>query len=389
MPDVISLPALGPASFDDEAETQGSNGKPALASIYKNYATVLNAIQYAGRNLWTFWGGGANNNAADIQRGLWNHRHVAGKHLRGKLLFYQANLPRDVTQALIGREYGATLAYPVDYDALAVAASEPTGLRATSIFGDQDGVDATTNNAELLGWGSQSTNGPFITSGLMYEAAQGVIDPAAAYAYVPPSFADPGTDIIATALAADPTMTIDRLRSQLVACWLKMRPSLVWSRNLPGTGTNYVEFSAATPPYGSPTQYRYIFDQTIGTGGTAPSLTGPGMTFPLHHAASGLNTQVKLRAWVYARMGSAVGPDTGEIAFANRDASGTMTAFTAPTNPVTISGTTFQWWPVLTTGDMSFSGYAGAAYDRILLGARSSGASDKVQIAAFAIFVAP
>jgi hypothetical protein len=52
------------------------------------------------------------------------------------------------------------------------------------------------------------------------------------------------------------------------------------------------------------------------------------------------------------------------------------------TNPVTISGATYAWYPALGAFDPGanayFDGYAGL--DRVCLGAKSSGATDKVRM---------
>jgi hypothetical protein len=111
----------------------------------------------------------------------------------------------------------------------------------------------------------------------------------------------------------------------------------------------------------------------------------------LKYSAAGRETQVRVYVFVLAAMSG--GTDTGTIAVANKNASGTMGAMAALTNPQTIAGTGFTWYPSLGAFDPAtcpyFNAYAGTTFDRVCLGARSSGATDKVQIRSVMFAVVP
>ncbi len=164
------------------------------------------------------------------------------------------------------------------------------------------------------------------------------------------------------------------------------RPQIGWSATNPGTAGNYVAFTT------SMSSYRYIFDQTYGAGGTSFTATTPAITFPLSYSSHGMSTQVRVYVFVYAAMAGTT--NTGSIAVANKDASGTMASSpTALINGATINSTTFAWYPTIASFNPAtapyFLAHAGASYDRIALCARSSGSTNSVRIAAYTLLVQP
>jgi len=173
--------------------------------------------------------------------------------------------------------------------------------------------------------------------------------------------------------------------------WFHQRPQIGWSVICPGqfsSSRRAIAFST------SPQQYRYIFDQTFGVGGSSFAVGDPSITLPLANAAAGMRTQVRVYVFVYAAMTGAT--NTGTLAVSSRTgALNTQAATpTALTNPVTISGVPFAWYPDPTTWTPStgayFLGNAAVAYDRVALCAKASGpAADQVAIGAFTFIVAP
>ena len=130
-------------------------------------------------------------------------------------------------------------------------------------------------------------------------------------------------------------------------------------------------------------------ERLLGGGGTNFSATGPAITLPLANAGGGRRTQLRVYVFVYASMSGTT--NTGSIGVANKSSSGTMaTSATALTNAATISGSTFAWYPTLSTWTPGtgqyFSGYTGSAFDRIGL---CSGATDTIRIGAWTMIVAP
>jgi hypothetical protein len=373
------------SGWDDQKAEPGRNGLPAIASLIADYARVLNDLNYSGRTVYEWWGGDGTANSDNILRWLWDHHHLGGSALRGRVLFLPHYGTRAAGQGIrIGiNRAGETHDTTTDYT-LTEAATEPEGLTAVDVGADID--HAATGSRIENELGSVTTNGPGLIAGCMYEQLQSVVDPSSNGALVPEEGFRPGASQVAVSPSSGLT-NLERLRAMFNHCWYYRRPIASWSIVKPGT--NYVDFTTAK------TSYRYIFDQTYGDGGIGIGATTPGITLPLYASAAGLRTQIRVAVYVYAAMSGAT--NTGSLAVANKDGAGDMGTGTpaALTNPVSISGTTFKWYsgtgagnadPSALTGAPSyFLGDCYATYDRVVLCAKSSGSTDSVRIAAFAL----
>lgn len=397
MPLVNSLLSWGPFQpMDDAMRTAGRNGKPALAEQFQRFATSLNSIGHAGRPIFHWWGGGPHN--ADIAVGmyqtLWSHYFLGGRYLRGRALVLEPNNTRDATQGIrveVGQPLisspGTEYDYPIEYDlAGADTPVDPTDLIEHGFGGDMEPASNVLNEL-LIGSRGDTTpsNAPGLISGCMYEPQQLVGDPSSSYTYVPPDLAKAGHDIVAVATSGD-LKTVDRVRAMLRHNFLYNRPHVSWSALNPGigaAGTNWIAMDTASAAF------RYIFDQTIGDSGTAPSATTPGITVPLYKSSAGLRGYMVIHLYVYAAL-SAASAQTGRIGVATKYNSFT---FTEINNGPLINSTTWQWWPAATVvpGDVATSPYflgdSSVAFERVLIGAKLSAVdgAKHVKIGAFAM----
>lgn len=375
----MSSPILNPGAaplFDDSVATSAKNGSPTTASPVIDLATAIQFYQHQGRPIFHFWGGKAVNNKPAYYRFLrFDKLEGGGQAFRAMFAALPASAVTPTTDQGVRITEDST-----DYDT-AFAASSPSVYsdpEDTFALGATGPVRLGSSGVPLsYASGPIDTASPYLTSGCYYEDWQQLeADPTKtllADGYVP------GAGIIATKTSA--RTTLDILRDRFTHVWKYRRPSIGWSIRDAGTGAS-VNFST------SKNAYRYIFDQSIGDGGTAPSATGRATTLPLRYSAAGLRNQIRVYVWVYAALSAGTG--TGTLAVASKDSSGTMTGMTALTNNVAITGTGFDWWPHTGAFDPAtnayFTGYAGGAFDRILLGAKTSGTAT-VKIAAFQMVV--
>lgn len=238
----------------------------------------------------------------------------------------------------------------------------------------------STKPAEVI-IGALTTNNPQPRAGSIWQNPCDKVDSAGGSA-IGSHDVHPKGDIVAIRSSGDDQLA--SLSNSIRDTWYHQRPQCGWSAVNPGTGINYVEFSS------SRANFRYIFNQAYGDSGTTITSTSPAITLPLFNAASGLTTQVRVYAFVYAAMSG--NRDLGFVAVANKGASGTMGTPTLLTD-ITISGTGYQWYPTLSTWSPTtanwFPGYAGGAFDRVALCAAAGGSTDKVRIAAYTFIVAP
>lgn len=382
MPATAKVPPIFNA-LDDAAREQGRNGKPAVAEAIRRLMDGLNSVSYSGRPVAALWGGrtGGDGGAAGLDP-LYMlavpRLHAACAKLRGRCVIAKN------THAPAGNDRGvetkigsdAAVLTQLDYDINGATLGYPEGAEQLDVLTDTDKDPSTADIVTALRVNSvPAGSGLYVPAFLAYDAAQVDVDPdVTKYAYVPPELVGPGLEVVAEG------KVLDRYRVQLRNTALHKRVPISWS--IEGPGTNYVDFTT------SRADFRYIFDQAIGDNGTAPSATGPALTAPWYKSAFGRRTQVRVAVWVYARMSDGDGA-TGTIGVANKDSGGAMQAFAALTNgpTVTFNGGTFKWWPDLNTGTPAyFNGYAGAPFDRVLLGAKASTGPDMdatVQIAAY------
>ena len=382
--------------FDDSVAELGRNGKPALAELIRMYTNALNSINHAGRPIFHWWGGGPHNASLDpgMFQTLWQGYFKADRYLRGRALILEPDQARDATQG-IRVEVGAPLIatpgteydYPREYELSAAASTsvDPTNLKEVP-FGADIELASFVPRELLIGTRADSTPAaaPALASGVLYCPRQIIGDPSNTYSWIPPNLAVAGHDIPYVGATGD-TKTLAQLQSMLFHAWMVNRPHFAWSALNLGSDINYVDFSNTG---GDIDSYRYIFDRTIGTGGTAPSATGPGITLPLYKAAAGIRTTIRVYVYVYARRSG--GANTGSIAVANKANSFAMTALT---NPETINSTTWQWWPDISAqppGAVSSAPYFDAdcseAFDRVVLSGKMSGDDGgKLQVAGFVL----
>lgn len=190
----------------------------------------------------------------------------------------------------------------------------------------------------------------------------------------------PGKDILASQTGAYGTVEV--MIDRFMHVWKNRRNTYSWFT----TESGYHEFALSSHAY------RYIFDQTVGTGGTAPSATGPAITLPHQYSGPGRDTGVRVFVWVLAAMSGTT--DGGTLAVANKDpSSGLLGAMTPLVNPQTIGGTGFAWYPSLGTFDPTETPYfvspTNLPFDRVCLGGRSEGTTDKLRIRGFMMAAYP
>lgn len=392
MPGVLVSPGSF-QGFDDAVQTAGKNGKPSVADQFTKFVNALNSIQFSGRTLWSTWGRPlANINDDHITRSLWNHAHVPGQQLRGRIYYVAPNGAHDVLQAIratilnsAGGGPGAQ-DYKLNYDLNGTPTRvEPDNLEQVDILGGFTEANPAAAPFEIS-LGSRTANGPYIHSAMLYEAAQSSFDPTISKGVVLGTRIAPAADQVTVYTGNTTRDILDEFRKTYQHAWNRMRPQWGWSADLPNT--NPIPMST------SPTDYRYIFDQRYGDGGAPLAMTGAGsqgITIPTPNASSGLKTQVRVAVYVWAAMSAADG-NTGAIGVASRDAPGTgISSIAALTNGATINSTTYQWWPALTASPPATCLLRSTlGYDRMVIcGKRVGGAASVLKIGAVMAMVVP
>jgi len=362
--------------LDDQERALAKNGLAAVGSLVGKEADLLERIAYSGRPLFTWIGGDSTTiNKANCFRQVFNNQHSANVDEYTWLHYLEGTAARVNTQGLTVSIDSSTTTTNLDYS------TSPTPTYATDIktLTARTAFGLTSTGAKELVFGSATANGPQLRSGLFLSAGQFQVVPGEDTCTLDAGRFAQNHEILGIETGATTDKTLTRFRNVYLNTWRYRRPQFGWSAINPGTG--YVEFST------SKSDYRYIFDQTYGTNGTAIGAGTPAMTMPLEYSAAGLRTQIRVYVFVYAAMSSGTG--TGTLAVANKNASGTMASTpTALTNNVSISGTSFAWYPSLSTALSScayFTAYAGTTFDRVALCARNSGGEfdGNVRIGAF------
>jgi hypothetical protein len=368
----ITLPSAT-GDFPDQLLPQGRNGAAPFGGVENMIANRLQYKQHQGRPLLHWWGGwdaGAITFATSGATVFRFARHDAleggGRRLRMDVHSLPPKNAADSTTA------GVVLSgYNNPVGANGTGAYYPNQILVAGGLTDNDDDEVTAAVDEItIGFDNVRP-----VAGCVYEdqiKALNVSDTVGGDQF------KAGAEVIATLSGSYYTM--DRLRDRLNHVHQNRTTQISWACR----DDEYVEFATSSQAY------RYIFDQTIGTGGTAPSATGPADTLPNLYAGYGISTLVRVYVYVYAAMSG--NTDTGTLAVANK-ASGAMGAMTALTNPVSIGGTGYAWYPSLGSLTASTGAYflspTTAAFDRICLGARSGGATDKVRIKAWTMIVYP
>jgi hypothetical protein len=354
------------AIFSDAVLALGKNGKAPSGLLESAIARAIRSYQHGGRPLFQWWNGASTTGPAVFTIARPNFLEGGGKRLRAAVHAMPTGGAPSTTSGVILNGFtnehmpGFSTDYPEQVTPLTGLSQDP-------------GDDVVTGTVEEVTVGTDSLHA---YAGCVYEDA--IPD------YVPSETVDSskfaaGRDILG--VQAGSYGSNEHLVDRFDHVWRNRRPVLTWSAMAP----NYAAFTA------SPQDYRYIFDQTVGDGGTAPAADGPAMTLPCYAAGMGRNNTVRVYVYVLAAMSGST--DDGTLGVANKDANGNMQAFQALQNPVTISGTSYAWYPSLGAFDPATAPYflapTGVAFDRLCIGARSEGATDVVRIKSLMMFVYP
>ncbi len=360
--------------FPDNVLSQGRNGAAPRGVLQATMVDVLQYKQHEGRPLFHWWGGwdykGINyaTSGATVFRMARHHAlEGGGRHLRMDAhVLPSKNIADSTTGGIVFTGYSN----PVGEKG--TGAYYPPNVTYAGGLTDNDDDEAPALVEEnTIGFDNVRP-----VAGCIYE--DGIKSLQSSDTVTSGGMAS-GRDILATQSGS--YSTLDRLRDRLNHVHQNRTTQIGWAC----PDNSYIEMSTSSHAY------RYLFDQAIGTGGTAPSATGPAITLPNRYAGYGISTQVRVYVYVYAAMSGAT--DGGTLSVANKDAGGTMGTMTALTNPQTIGGTGYAWYPSLgalsTSAGAYFQSPTNPAFDRICLGARSEGTTDKIRIKAWMMVVCP
>ncbi len=361
--------ALARYVFPDGFLNRVKNGVATNGAIMGVLADAITAKIHEGRPYFHFWGGHVTADDQPNSTALFTIRH---KRFNGG-----GKSPRGTMHALAGAGLTSTTAGIYAYGELNnLSAASSTQYYPDEAFQVHVQPDIATDDPVLSASPEQITLGSdsiILTAGCLYERTVTAARPEDCV--LRNGFA-PGADIL-----ADQTNNYSTdywMVATFTSLWQNRRPEIGWS----AIGGTYCDFSTSSQ------QFRYWGDQSIGTTGTAPSNTGPGDTLPVLYAGAGRRTTIRVYVAVYAAMSGAT--NQGTLAIANRDTSGTMGPFVQIGSSGMITGSGFQWYPSGTFDPSTapyFESPTNQAYDRVLLGAKSNGATDTVRIAAWKMFV--
>lgn len=363
--------------FDDADKALAKSGVPARASVILRLANALNSVANGGRMIRTFWRGYPASGDIRGYVAVWNHKHNPGRSINVRLLYYPDTTTPTAGQGVslsisTSTAVTATSTWVFPYDFRSTTPKEPP--RGYFQFSQNYGY--TTTGIYELDLGNPTTNGPLVGGGMLFESAELNVDPSNSRISIPVTNYAAGLDVIGSSVVTSYAQ-LDTLRSQFLHTWNRCRPSIGW--NAPGS---YIEFNTSTQ------SYRYIFDQTIGDGGTAASTTGPGVTFPLRYTGRGLQTSVSVAVFVYAAMTGTT--NTGTIAITHKASGGASMENIAALTGITVNSTTPRWYPDLTTATLStFNARTDLQPERILLCGKSSGATNNLRVYAWTMFPVP
>lgn len=355
-------------NFSDAVLNRGRNGEAPYGSVEAAIARNIRDRQHGGRPFFHWWGGNAATTGSAIYRiARPNFLEGGGRHMRASVHVLGTGAAASTTAGVIidGFTNGYDPDFSTDYPEKVVYLRNqvPDVTTHDVVSGELDEVTIGSDNVHLY-------------AGCVYEDA--IPDPDPTETVDPTKFGST-KDIIGTQAGSygSNTQLVDRFDH----VWRNRRPDICWAAPNP----SYIEFATSSE------DYRYIFDQSVGDGGTAPAADGPAMTLPSY--ASGIGRSATVRVYVFINAAMSGATDAGSIAVAHRDFDGDMQTFAALENPYTFGGTGYAWYPSLGAFDPATAPYfdmpTNLPYDRICIGARSEGATDKARIKSIECFVFP
>ncbi len=379
-------PSKDIALFDDARRTRGRNGKSARADLFKEYVEALNAIGVRYRPIYTMVGGSDLINTWGTNNVL-NATHLAVSPgcsgLRASFLvlpsYGQQSNPQQLRMT-VGAE-AADSGEPVALWDDTRPSRYPLNCHEATRMDFPSSFTQAPNNIVV---GNEGTNSPQIRSGLVFEKWNLSPDPMTAVPEALPTDTIAAGQTILGQSASDAELrSMKGYRDQLRRIYAGRRLVAQWSAVCGADGT---ADDGAIRMTVAPASYRYLFDQTLGVGGVAPTRTKRGMTLPLKSTAPGIRTRIRIYFRVLAAMESGSG---GEFAVYNLGDSGdTLVGPTAMTNPISVTGSTYQWYGMSATfnpnTDTYFQGNTVRDYDRVVPCARAT--SGVVKIRAFGLF---
>ncbi len=344
--------------FTDGQLKAGTNGKPALGRVQGAIADAIRARQHEGRTVYHLWDGDSTTGATIYRISRPNFLEGGGRRLRSTFQVTTSGTPTTTPGVTIAGTFN-----PAPISSVLAQVFGAVGATDDDVTGE---LDETIIGTDSVG----------IASMCLYEDA--IKDYTIADTIDSSKFAA-ARDVLATQTGSYGTM--DQMRDRFDHTWKMRRPVFNWSTD----NAEYIEFSESSE------EYRYIFDQSIGDGGTAPSASGPACTLPAYACGFANFNIVRVFVNVYAAMSG--NTDGGTIGIANKDANGSMQAFQDLQLPATIGGTGYAWYPSLGSFDPSTDQYfdapIGSAFDRFCIGAKSDGSTDNVRIKAVSLFIYP
>lgn len=402
-----------PAFLDDTQIEDGRNGQPASGGKFALLIQFANQLAFQGKPLFSFIGakgdpaGGAqpwdDAEGTPLLRQIYCAANY-GSIKEGVAIQYEMSTRsdhyafgtrfNDTSYSVVGPKLptATPFVYPGD-----VVTQALTGTRGWGSSSNELAITAQPLDPNVM----PNRMGGVLRSGVVWQEPQTMIDASKVGSFIDVNGTQTGKNAYVSLRGVreglpivglrsgspDSAEALQKLRQSLLNTYQFRRGQIGWCAQAVESDSNFVTLSI------SPTNYRYIFDQTYGAGGTAHTVSSPAKTLPLTYSSAGLSTQVRCYVFVYARMTGVI--NTGSIGVANRDASGAMASAASDlTNPITVSGTTWKWYPdklSATTARFNpatapyFLGYAGAGYDRVALCGKSTGATNTLQIAAFSI----
>jgi hypothetical protein len=386
---------------DDSAAANGSNGKPALAGVIRSSVKIMNDFKARPRAV-RHWIGGNDNYAETTANPTLRHMHLPGVDGSTSLAFAHLSVP--VANVALAPLTGLHTYYGFDgvqvtddtwaqhqikenlNDLPAQWYPDRCALSGRWVTNPTYNAAKTAVEVTARTGTSGSVDGPQLRAGMLYtyDWAAARTPPLYGKTALPIDELTTGHDVIGAGLSDYRDMVA--FRDFLRKLQRDKRIELGWSA-IANSVTPWISFTGAA---------QYFHDKDYGAGGTkTPTYNGPGIDLTVTYAAQGRRTSIRVYPRFYARM---AGGGSGSFSVYTRDATagtGGMTGPTALTNPVTVTGSTWRWWPNTATfsesADPYFLANADPAKiphcDNILPCGVASGG--ELQVAAYTLCVRP